>query len=150
MKKKVRTGSVAAIILAVLYFLFWPASPRPVGAFVAPQAPSLTGIYESNNLLQAIERFGDGYCLGPEDIAVDAAGHIYAGMGDGRIMRLGIDSDSAELFVNTGGRPSGMAFDAGGNLIMADSEKGLLSIAPDAVITLLTNEAGGRPIGLAW
>jgi sugar lactone lactonase YvrE len=149
MKKKKRIGLVIALILVVLYFLLWPASPRPVGTFVAPQAPPLTGIYESNNLLQAIERFGDSYCLGPEDIAIDALGHIYAGMGDGRIMRLGIDGGSAELFVNTGGRPSGMAFDAVGNLIVADSEKGLLSIAPDGVITLLTNEAGGRPIGLA-
>ena len=149
MKKKVRIGLIVAIILAVLYFLFWPAFPKPKGVFVAPQAPSLTGVYESNRLLQAVERFGDGYCLGPEDIAVDALGYIYAGMGDGRIMRLGINGGNEELFVNTGGRPSGMAFDAVGNLIVADSEKGLLSIAPDGIITLLTNEAGGRPIGLA-
>jgi sugar lactone lactonase YvrE len=149
MKKKARMGLIVASISAALYFLFWPASPRPIGSFMAPQAPSLTGIYESNNLLQAVELFGDGYCLGPEDIAVDNQGHIFTGMADGRIMRLGMDDGSAKLFVNTGGRPSGMAFDAVGNLIVADSVKGLLSIAPDGVITLLTNEAGGRPVGLA-
>jgi DNA-binding beta-propeller fold protein YncE len=136
-KKKVGTSLVAAIILALFYFLFWPASPRPIRAFVSLQAPALTGVYASNNLLQEVERFGDGSCLGPEDIAIDALGRIYAGMADGRIMRLGKDGRSAELFVNTGGRPSGMAFDAVGNLIVADSEKGLLSIAPDGVITLL-------------
>jgi sugar lactone lactonase YvrE len=106
-------------------------------------------VYETNNLLQAIERFGDGDCYGPEDIAVDDTGHIYSGMRDGRIMRLGIEDGTAKLFVNTGGSPSGLAFDAAGNLIVADSEEGLLSVAPDATISLLTNEAGGRPIGLA-
>ncbi|MEW6405878.1 MAG: SMP-30/gluconolactonase/LRE family protein [Chloroflexota bacterium] len=116
---------------------------------MAPQAPALTGVYASNNLLQGVERFADGSCLGPEDIAIDESGRIYAGMADGRIVRLEKDDRNAELFVNTGGRPSGMAFDAVGNLIVADSEKGLLSVAPDGSITLLTNEAGGRPIGLA-
>jgi sugar lactone lactonase YvrE len=149
MKKRIRKCLLAAIVLIVLYFLFWPASPSPVGVFVALPAPSLTGAYEPNNLLQTIERLGDDSCLGPEDIVIDDSGHIYTGMGDGRIMRLEIDGSSAELFVNTGGRPSGMAFDAVGNLIVADSENGLLSITPDGVITLLTNEAGGRPIGLA-
>jgi sugar lactone lactonase YvrE len=149
MKKKARIGLTAAFLLALSYFLFWPASPKPIGTFVAPRAPALTDGYTPNNLLQAVERFGEGSCLGPEDIAVDTLGRIYAGMADGRIVRLEKDGGSAELFVNTGGRPSGMAFDAVGNLIVADSEKGLLSIASDGVITLLANEAGGRPIGLA-
>ncbi|MEW5871656.1 MAG: SMP-30/gluconolactonase/LRE family protein [Chloroflexota bacterium] len=116
---------------------------------MSPSAPASTGVYEPNQLLQGTERFGDGNCLGPEDIAIDSKGELYSGMRDGRIMRLKIDSGSAQLFVDTGGSPSGMAFDANGNLIVADSEIGLLSIAPNAVITLLTNEAGGQPIKLA-
>ncbi len=149
MKKKVGISLLVAIILVLFYFLLWPASPKPVGAFIPPRAPALTGDYASNNLLQTIERFGDGSCLGPEDIAFDADGRIYAGMADGRIVRLKKDGHSAELFVNTGGRPSGMAFDTVGNLVVADSEKGLLSITPVGVITLLTNNADGQPIRLA-
>jgi len=149
MKKKAGIGLVMTIILVLFYFLFWPASPRPVGSFVAPQSPSLTSVYEANNSLQAVERFGEGYCLGPEDIAVDTQGRIYAGMADGRIIRLAKDSHSAELIANTGGRPSGMAFDVAGNLIVADSEQGLLLITPKGVITLLTNGASGQPIRLA-
>lgn len=149
MKKKVKTGLIVAITLALCYFLFWPASPKPAGAFAAPLAPTLTGVYAPNGLLQEIERFGDGSCLGPEDVAIDNRGRIYAGMADGRIIRLEKDGRNPELIVDTGGRPSGIAFDAAGNLIVADSEKGLLSVAPDGTITSLTNEAGGRPIGLA-
>jgi sugar lactone lactonase YvrE len=149
MKKKAGKSLTAVIILLLFYFLFWPPSPKPLGTFVAPQAPALTGEYAVNDLLQEIERFGDGNCLGAEDIAIDARGRIYAGMADGRIMSLDKDSRNAELFANTGGRPSGMAFDAEGDLIVADSEIGLLSITPDGDISLLTNEAGGRSIGLA-
>lgn len=148
MSKKARAGLILAALL-ILYFLYWPASPKALGSFVAPLAPSLTGVYASNNALQSIERFADGDCLGPEDIVVDKQGYIYAGMGDGRIMRFGMDDESAELFVNTGGRPSGLAFDAAGNLIVADSLKGLLSVAPGGVVSLLTNEAGGQSVKLA-
>ncbi len=148
MRKKPVLGLVMVIGLLVLYLLFWPISPRPVGVFVAPEAPPLTGVYERNSRLQAVERFGDGQCLGPEDITVDAQGYLYAGMDDGRIMRFETDGDNAELFVNTGGRPQGMAFDADGNLIVADAE-GLLSVAPDGSITVLATKAGGRPIVVA-
>lgn len=145
MKKKVGIGLIAAITLVLFYFLFWPASPKPIGAFLAPKAPA----YVSNNLLQEVKRFGDGNCLGPEDIAIDDHGYIYAGMADGRIMRLEKDGHNAEVFVDTEGRPSGMAFDAVGNLIVADSERGLLSVASDKTINVLTNAADGLPIRLA-
>ncbi len=148
-KKDVRIVLFGAIELALFYFLLWPASPEPKGVFVAPRAPALAGAYATNNLLQGVERLADGDCSGPEDIAFDAQGRIYAGMSDGRIMRFVLDGRRAELFARTGGRPSGLKLDAGGNLIVADSEKGLLSIAPDGVITLLTDEADGRSVRLA-
>jgi sugar lactone lactonase YvrE len=149
MKRKIGKGIGAAMTLFLLYLLVWPAKPKPIGIFVAPAAPQLTGDYAVNNSLQAVERFGDGNCQGPEDIAIDASGRIYAGMEDGRIMRLEKDGRNAELLANTGGRPSGISFDAEGNLIVADSEKGLLSITPNGEITLLADEACGEPIRLA-
>src|SRR6185436_12749100 len=87
---------------------------------------------------------GAGY--GPEDVAIDADGRIYAGLDDGRIMRLQSDGTRAEEFANTHGRPLGLIFD-GGNLIVADAIKGLLSIARDGSVSVLTTEADGLRFG---
>jgi len=136
---------LATIGLLVLYLLFWPVSPKPVGKFVAPYPPTLTGQYEKNNCLQAVERLGDGHCFGPESIAFDEIGRIFAGMADGRIMRFDSNGNNAELFVNTGGRPLGLAFDVAENLIVADIEKGLLSVSPQGDIVVLATSAVGQP-----
>ncbi len=149
MKKMVRFGFVGIGCLVLVYFLFWPAFPKPVGVLAVTPAPTFSGTYAPNNQLQQIERFGEASCLGPEDIAVDIQGRIYAGMADGRILRLEKDGSRAELVANTGGRPSGLALDQDGNLIVADALKGLLSVSPQGNITLLAHSAGGRPIRLA-
>jgi len=47
----------------------------------------------------------------PEDVALDSQGRIYAGMEDGRIVRLQADGTHPEGFANTHGRPLGLIFD---------------------------------------
>ncbi|HEY6231298.1 MAG TPA: SMP-30/gluconolactonase/LRE family protein [Pyrinomonadaceae bacterium] len=151
--KRVVLFITVVLAIVVLYLLFWPVQISPV-AWTPPPAPSLTGQFQQNSQLANTERLslgtgnpraGAGY--GPEDVALDAAGRIYTGLDDGRIMRLQADGTRPELFANTVGRPLGLAFDPNGNLIVADAIKGLLSIGPDAAVTVLTTAADGVPFG---
>ncbi|MDQ1708587.1 MAG: hypothetical protein QOJ88_1798 [Pyrinomonadaceae bacterium] len=139
--------------LVVVYLLFWPVAIAPQ-AWTPPTAPPLTGQYQQNSLLATTERLSlgtnsprPGAGFGPEDVALDAAGRIYSGLDDGRIMRLQADGTQPAVFANTHGRPLGLAFDPNGNLIVADALKGLLSIAPDASLSVLTTAADGVPFG---
>jgi sugar lactone lactonase YvrE len=132
---------IAAI---VLYFLLWPVPISPQ-AWAPPAAPALVGPFQQNNLLAATERLSLGTGFAPEDVAIDSQNRIYAGIDDGRIIRLQSDGTHPEVFSHTNGRPLGLVFDAAGNLLVADAIKGLLSIAPDASITVLVTQADGIP-----
>ncbi len=136
---------VAALAAAaVLYLLAWPVEIEPV-AWQPPEPPGLAGVYAPNRRLEAVERLGEGAGVGPEDVAVDGVGRIYAGMEDGRIVRFAPDGANPEGFADTGGRPLGLDFDGAGNLIVADAFKGLLALAPDGKITVLATGAEGVP-----
>jgi sugar lactone lactonase YvrE len=153
--KKSRLILPALILLAslILYLLFWPVPISPQ-AWSPPAAPTLTGEYQQNSTLATTSRLslgtedrGPGHGYAPEDVAFDASGRIYAGLDDGRIIRLAGDGTNPESFANTHGRPLGLAFDQVGNLIVADAIKGLLSIAPDGSVTVLTTGADGEAFG---
>ncbi len=140
------------LVIVLLYLLLWPVPIAPV-AWTPPTAPSLTGPYQTNNLLAKTERLSlgnDGASPGagfaPEDVALDSGGRIYAGLDDGRIMRLQADGTQPEIFSNTNGRPLGLAFDREGNLIVADALKGLVSIATNGVMSVLTTAAEGMTL----
>lgn len=133
--------------IVVLYLLVWPVPISPQ-AWNPPATPGLTGVYQQNNSLSGVERLslvplGTGFA--PEDVALDAENRIYAGLADGRIMRLQADGSNPQVFSNTQGRPLGLAFDANHNLIVADAIKGLLSVAPDGSISVLSTGADGVP-----
>ena len=140
-------------MIVFLYLLLWPVPISPQ-AWTPPPAPPLTGQYQKNALLSETERLSlgnDGSSPGkgfaPEDVALDKQSRIYAGLDDGRIMRLQADGTRPEVFSNTHGRPLGLVFDATGNLIVADAIKGLLSISPDGSVSVLTTGADGVPFG---
>jgi sugar lactone lactonase YvrE len=136
---------VAALAgLLLLYLLMWPVPIAPV-AWTPPETPPLSGVYEPNTRLDAVERIGQGVGHKPEAVAIDDAGRIYGGLDDGRIMRLRADGSQPEIFAQTGGRPLGMKFDRAGNLILTDALKGLLSIGPDGSLAVLSTEAQGVP-----
>ncbi|MGI8835814.1 MAG: SMP-30/gluconolactonase/LRE family protein [Pyrinomonadaceae bacterium] len=137
------------IVLIIAYLLVYPVPISPA-AWNPPPAPTLTGKYQQNSRLAGVERLslgtGDpwpGAGFAPEDVAIDAGGRIYAGLDDGRIMRLQADGTRPEEFSNTHGRPLGLVFAGNGNLIVADAIKGLLSIARDGSISVLTTGADG-------
>jgi sugar lactone lactonase YvrE len=148
MLKKILWTLLVIIILIVLYFLAWPVPVDPV-AWQASPNPGYTGPFAQNERLKGIEVFPISGNHGPEDIALDAQGRIYAGTHEGRIVRLKSDGSNPENWVDTGGRPLGIDFDAKGNLIVADAYRGLLSIASNGKITALATTADGIPIRYA-
>lgn len=148
MLKKILLLLLALIIAIVLYFVAWPVPIEPV-AWEAPPNPGYAGPFAPNERLKGIEVFPIADNHGPEDIALDAQGRIYATTHEGRIVRLQADCSSPENWVETGGRPLGIDFDNEGNLIVADAFLGLLSIAPDRTITELATMADGVPIRYA-
>lgn len=139
---------LVVIIAMVLYFITWPVPVDPA-AWKAPSNPGYTGPFAVNDRLRGLEVFPIGDNKGPEDIALDAQGRIYAATHEGRIVRLKADGSSPENWVITKGRPLGIDFDNRGNLIVADAFRGLLSIAGDGSITELATMADGVPIRYA-
>jgi sugar lactone lactonase YvrE len=145
MRAKLLLRGVTLIVVALLlYLLFWPVPVSPA-AWTPPTAPGLVGPYAENNRLAGIQRLETGGGFAPEDVALDSSGRIYAGMDNGRIVRLQPDGTHPEGFANTHGRPLGLIFDRADNLIVADADKGLLSISPDGSITTLSTTADGVP-----
>ena|SRR2546422_3646571 len=145
MRAKILLRGAALIIIAlILYLLLWPVPIAPA-AWTPPAAPELVGPYAQNNRLAGIQRLDTGGGFAPEDVALDSQGRIYAGMEDGRIVRLQADGTHPEGFANTHGRPLGLIFDPADNLIIADADKGLLLIAPNGSITTLSTKAAGVP-----
>src|SRR6267143_3892129 len=140
---------VDLVVLLIVYLLVFPVPISPVAWNPRP-TPTLTGQYQQNSRLAGAERLslgttdahpGNGFA--PEDVAIDSEDRIYAGIDDGRIIRLQADGTRPEQFSNTHGRPLGLIFDGNGNLIVADAINGLLSIARDGSVSVLTTEADG-------
>ena len=145
MIKKIVLVCVIIVAVIVLYFIAWPVPIDPI-AWEAPPNPGYTGPFVPNERLKGIEVFPIGDNKGPEDIALDSEGRIYAATHDGWIVRLQPDGSNPENWVQTGGRPLGIDFDNTGNLIVADAFLGLLSISTKGELTTLTAEADGVPI----
>lgn len=148
LKKPVVLILLLVFLATVAYLLFAPVSITP-GTWTPPAAPALTGQYEQNTRLAAVERisFSDIQGHKPEDVALDAQGRIYAGFEDGRIVQLQPDGTQPRVFANTHGRPLGLVFDRSGNLIVTDAIKGLLSIGSGGDIKVLATEADGVKFG---
>jgi sugar lactone lactonase YvrE len=134
-----------SLTLVAVYLLVWPVPVKPV-AWQAPVAPDYVGRFARNDRLKSLEMLAIGDNHGPETIALDVEGRIYAATHEGRIVRLRADGSSPEDWVTTGGRPLGIRFDSAGNLLVADAFRGLLRIAPDGTLTVLATEADGTPI----
>ena len=148
MLKRILWSLLVIIIVIILYFLVWPVPIDPI-AWETPPNPGYTGSFAVNERLKGIETFPIADNHGPEDIALDSQGRIYAATHEGRIVRLNADGSNPENWVDTKGRPLGIDFDSKGNLIVADAFRGLLSIAPDGTITELATTADGVPIRFA-
>ena len=136
-------GLLAIAIAGAAGYLAITPSPIDPLAWQPQPAPLMTGVLEPNDSLMKAELLALGQIHGPEDTAVDAEGRVYAGLHDGRVVRIA--DGKVETFANTGGRPLGMDFDAQGNLVLADAYKGLLRIDPAGKIEVLASAADGVP-----
>jgi len=145
--KKTLLTIFSVLLLAIIALLIYP-SPINSVAWNPPTAPQLSGPTTPNNLLASAELLAQGKVYGPEDVAIDQQGRIYAGTQDGFIKRILTDG-TVETWVDTGGRPLGMQFDHDGNLVVCDAYNGLLSINPAGETTVLTTSANGVPFGFA-
>jgi sugar lactone lactonase YvrE len=81
---------------------------------------------------------------GPEDVVVDGEGRIYAGVDDGRILRLSPDGRRIDVIADTGGRPLGLELYGEDELLICDARAGLLVVplSGGAVSTLATSALG--------
>jgi sugar lactone lactonase YvrE len=134
-------AGVVVVALAALLLLPAPVDPA---AYAPPSPPPLSGALTPNLALREAERLLEGEVHGPEDVAFDADGRLYASTADGKVVRLA-PGGRAEDFAVTGGRPLGLRFDPRGNLVVCDSYRGLLSVDPGGRITVLATEAAGVP-----
>ncbi|MFK8052200.1 MAG: SMP-30/gluconolactonase/LRE family protein [Woeseiaceae bacterium] len=137
-------GIVIALLLIAIGLL-WSQSSLEPDVWVPEPNPGLTGVFATNQALNALQPLLQDEGLGPEDIAVGPDGWLYTGYRDGRIVRFKKDGRT-EAIVNTGGVPLGLAFDLSGNLLVADATLGLLSVSKDRKITTLVNSVEGQPV----
>lgn len=142
--RRLAAGGAALVAAFLLVLLLLPVRIDPA-AYRPPAKPPLTGPLAPNAALASTALLAEGQVQGPEDVAFDAFGRLYAGTRDGRIVRLRLPESRPETFATTGGRPLGLRFDRDGNLLVCDSYKGLVSIDPGGRATVLAAEAEGVP-----
>jgi len=112
-------------------------------AWTPPQAPPLTGPYESNDLLASAQRWPTGGD-GPEDVVITDDGVAYTGLVDGRILAYRSAGGDATVVADTGGRPLGIEIAGDGTLVVCDADLGLLRVTPNGEVTTLADSYGGE------
>lgn len=142
--RRILLGLVAAAF-ALAYAALVPTATDPA-AWAPPPAPPMAGVLAPNDALSRVERLDVGG-TGPEDLDFGPEGRLYAGLGDGRIMRL-VPGGRPETFASTGGRPLGLRFAPDGRLIVADAHRGLLAVDAAGRVSVLATAEGGRRFAL--
>ncbi|HET8647389.1 MAG TPA: SMP-30/gluconolactonase/LRE family protein [Vicinamibacteria bacterium] len=135
--------AVAAAAALLAFAIAWPMDPDPV-RWTPPTGPPRSG--RAAELPPGVERIDVGGA-GPEDVAFGPDGAVYAGLEDGRIVRLRPGA-AAETFAVTGGRPLGLRFAPDGRLMVADAARGLLAVDAAGAVTPLSHSHQGRPYRL--
>src|SRR3990167_8291864 len=97
-------GLIALSITAAAGYLILAPSPIDPVAWDAPVAPAMSGVLAVNNDLQDAELLAQGKLDGPEDTAVDAQGRVYAGLHNGKIVRITADGTVATFADTKAGR----------------------------------------------
>jgi sugar lactone lactonase YvrE len=139
-----RVATLAGILVgaAGLYLSAWPVDVEPVVFEVPPPAEP----FARDEKLGALEILDLGENVGPEDVAVNAAGEAFAATLDGDIVRYSADRRLLGTYVNTGGRPLGLVFDRAGDLLVADAYRGILRVRADRSLAVLVPGKGAGQI----
>ncbi|MES1924566.1 SMP-30/gluconolactonase/LRE family protein [Salinisphaera sp. T31B1] len=110
--KKLLFIVVIAVVGFAAYAVFAPSSFAPV-AWTPPSGdPPSAADGADTRSLAAATRLAQGVARGPEDVAVDDRGRIYAGYEDGTIRRFDAQGNGGEVYATTNGRPLGLAWAA--------------------------------------
>lgn len=138
----VSSAVIACFLSFVLHVaLNSPISPRPL--------PLPTSYLTPNNLLQKVEKLGEGRLVGPEDVVASQDGTLYTATRDGWIRRMH-PNRSWEDWVMVGGEAVlGMTEAKDGTLIVCDVDKGLLKVGDEGVTILASVADDGSPIRFA-
>lgn len=142
--KTVLRRCLALLLLCGIFFLLWPSPIDPL-AWRPPAAPALAGVTAPNTALAAAERLLENQVEGPESPILDRQGRVYAGLADGRIVRMEPAGGRLENVADTGGRPLALEFSGAGDLIVCDAVRGLLSVDTAGQVIELSKGAGGVP-----
>jgi sugar lactone lactonase YvrE len=82
---------------------------------------------------------------GPEDVLIDEEGRVYAGLEDGRIVRVAGVGAPVETVATVPGRPLGLEFLGDDELLVCASDAGLLAVSLDGGrVRTLTEQVDGR------
>lgn len=103
----------------------------------------------NRNVFNVLQKIGDGFLPGPEDLAYDSeTSFLYTSCVDGWIKRIKLDDESlhVENWTFVGGRPLGLAFGSESDqrrlLYVANAYKGLMVVDSDGkTVNLLADEA---------
>lgn len=137
-------GILGASVLSCSGALLWPAPVESVAVDVAPHEASR---WSPTPWFADARRVPISGGQGPEDVEVDDAGRVFAGLQDGRILRWDDIEAEPVVLTNTGGRPLGLHWGPDGELWVADALAGLLGVDPDSgEWRVLTTRCGGRPL----
>jgi len=144
-KKSIVKAAFVIVVLIVVVLTSNGCSLQPL-AWKPPVKPDLTGKLAENELLSVTEWIHLNGWYGPEDIAIDNQGNLYAGVhvgkmdfSDGSIIKIDTNGNISE-FANTESWVIGLQFDENENLIACDPSRGLISVNRNGEITILASE----------
>jgi sugar lactone lactonase YvrE len=84
---------------------------------------------------------------GPEDVVLDAEGHVLTGVAEGQILRIDPQNGAIEIVGDSGGRPLGLEVCPDGSVLVCDSRRGLLRLDPTSgQVEVLVGAIDGRPL----
>jgi len=142
------TASILGAGCLVAWFLqliaLSPISPNPL---ILQHAYKREGPFAHNDVLQSVEKLGEGVLDRPEDTAVDNRGLIYTASHDGWIKRMHLNG-SWEAWKMVGVGALGLTVSRSGDVLVCMPNQGVLNVS-DNQISLLASEIDGIPIRFA-
>lgn len=144
---RVLAASGAALVMAILYFLFWPVPVEPI-SWHAPINLGLVDPYGPDDRLTRTRAIDLRPYQGPEDAALAPDGTLYVTTTGGTILSV-TSNGAVQPAAEVGGRPLGIEIDADGALLIANAHLGLQRLATDGSLTTLVDHVDGQPIAYA-
>ncbi|KAK8969727.1 Strictosidine synthase [Platanthera guangdongensis] len=129
---------LAAVLSLILHVAInSPVSPQPFSP------PSFT--FKPNNLLQGVEKLGEGKLHLPEDVCVGKDGQLYTATRDGWIKRQHVNGTWEDWKMVGGSSLLGLAKSMDGDIIVCDGNQGLLKVG-EGGLTVLAKDVEGTQI----